>query len=113
MSHLTHKGYSAIVTFEADSDVFVGRLAGIDDIITFEADNTKALKSAFIEAVNDYLKHCKTMGKPPKKSYSGKMMLRVSPKIHAQTAEQATLAQMSINEFAEQALKEKINNTLL
>lgn len=89
--------------------MFAGRLAGIDDIITFEANNTKDLKNAFIEAVEDYLAHCKAIGKPPKKCYSSKMMLRINPKIHAQTAEQAALVQISINEFAEQALAEKIN----
>lgn len=72
MSHLKHKGYSADISFEADSDVFVGRLIGIDDIITFEADNTQDLKTAFIEAVEDYLKHCKRIRKEPKKTIQRK-----------------------------------------
>ncbi len=68
MKHSQHKGYRAsplfdLVGFEADSDVFVGRLAGITDIITFEADTVDGLKSAFIEAVDDYLQHCKAIGK--------------------------------------------------
>lgn len=105
MSHLTYKGYSASVTFEADSDMFVGRLAGIDDIITFEADNTDDLKSAFVDAVDDYLEHCKSIGKIPKKAYSGKVMLRLSPELHAKIAENAALNKISINEFAERTLE--------
>lgn len=108
MKHLTHKGYSASVTFEADSDVFVGRLAGISDIITFEADNVEGLKSAFIEAVDDYLDHCEKIGKRPQKSYSGKMLLRLPPELHAKIAERAELNHLSINEFAERTLQRAI-----
>ncbi len=104
MNHLNYKGYSASVTFEADSDVFVGRLAGISDIITFEADNVEGLKSAFIEAVDDYLQHCETIGKRPQKSYSGKVMLRIKPELHAKLAETAEINHISINELAEKTL---------
>lgn len=109
MSHLKHKGYSAAVTFEADSDVFVGRLVGIDDIITFEADNAQDLKSAFTEAVDDYLNHCNAIGKAPKKAFSGNFMLRVPPELHAKLAETAALNNLSLNEFAERTLERSIN----
>lgn len=105
MKHLTHKGYSASVTFEADSDIFVGRLAGISDIITFKADNVDELKAVFIEAVDDYLSHCEKIGKQPQKSYSGKMLLRLPPELHAKIAERAELSHLSINEFTEQTLQ--------
>ena len=71
MNHLNYKGYSAVVQFEADSNVFVGRLDGLSDIITFEADTVDGLKSKFIEAVDDYLAHCKRINKNHKKCLPG------------------------------------------
>ncbi len=106
MKHLHHRGYRAKVTFEADSDVFVGRLVGITDIITFEADTVAELKTAFVEAVEDYLQHCKNIGKQPQKNYSGKVMLRINPELHRKLAEMAELNHTSINEFAEKALQQ-------
>ncbi len=105
MKHLEYKGYRASITFEADSDVFVGRLAGITDIITFEADTVDGLKSAFIEAVDDYLQHCEAIGKKPQKNYSGKVMLRINPELHRKLAEMAELNHTSINELAEKTLQ--------
>ena len=49
MNNLTYKGYYANIQFEADSDVFVGRLAGITDIIVFEADTVRDLKQRSLE----------------------------------------------------------------
>ncbi len=106
MKHLQYKGYRATVTFEADSDVFVGRLAGITDIITFEADTVSGLKSAFRDAVDDYLQHCEAIGKKPQKNYSGKVMLRIHPELHRRLAEMAELNHTSINDFAEKALQQ-------
>ena len=107
MNHLEYRGYHAPVEYEAGSDVSVGRLAGISDIITFEADNVNGLKTAFVEAVDDYLAHCEKTNKSPQKAYSGKLMLRVSPSVHAKVALASELSHArSMNEFAEQALDE-------
>lgn len=105
MNNLTYKGYTASIEFEADSDVFVGRLAGISDIVVFEADTVKGLKIAFIEAVDDYLEHCENNGKTAQRSFSGKLMLRINPSVHAEVALATELSTAkSMNEFAESAL---------
>ena len=105
MSNLSYKGYSSVVEFEADSDVFVGRLVGISDIVVFEADNVEGLKSAFAEAVDDYIDHCAKIGKDPQKAYSGKLMLRISPETHAKIAMASELSKAkSMNEYAESIL---------
>jgi predicted HicB family RNase H-like nuclease len=58
-------------------------LLGIQDIIGFHADNVAALRTAFEEAVEDYLDVCEKIGKSPEKPVSGKILLRVPPEIHA------------------------------
>jgi len=105
MNNLTYKGYYANIQFEADSDVFVGRLAGITDIVVFESDTVEGLKTAFVEAVDDYLVHCKRIGKQAQRAFSGKLMLRIDPEIHAEVALATELTRAkSMNEFAEAAL---------
>ena len=52
---LEYKGYSGTVEFHADDEVFFGKLVGIRDVVTFEADSVTKLKKAFKEAVDDYI----------------------------------------------------------
>ncbi|MBQ9619412.1 MAG: hypothetical protein IJR44_02865 [Neisseriaceae bacterium] len=47
MNTLTYKGYTAKIEFDERDDIFVGRILGIDDIITFHADNVADMKSEF------------------------------------------------------------------
>lgn len=102
---LTYRGYSARVEFDADDRLFFGRLAGIEDGVGFHADSVDGLEAAFHEAVDDYLEACVRVGKPPDRPYSGKVMLRIDPLLHAKVAVAAQLAGKSINQFGEEALR--------
>jgi predicted HicB family RNase H-like nuclease len=112
---LKHNGYQARVQFDAEDGVFVGHIAGIDDIIGFHSDTVEGLIAAFREAVEDYLETCKQIGKSPEKSYSGNVFLRVDEEIHARAVMAAELTGRSLNEFGEDALREateRLLNTL-
>ena len=101
---MTHKGYRARVEFDAADEIFVGHLAGINDVIAFHADTTAGLKTAFHETVDDYLKTSDRVGKPAERPYSGKMMLRVAPEVHAKAALAAQLSGKSMNQWGEEVL---------
>lgn len=103
---LTYRGYSARIEFDADDGIFVGRIAGIRDVVGFHADTVGDLVAAFHEAVNDYVATCAATGKSPERPYSGKMMLRVDPRVHAASVRAAELAGVSLNQWSEQALAE-------
>jgi predicted HicB family RNase H-like nuclease len=105
MKPMTHKGYFATVEFDAEDEIFWGRLAGINDVISFEADNVAGLKAAFHEAVDDYIAYCAEIGKSPDKPYSGKVMFRIAPEVHAKAARAAELAGKSLNQWAEEKLR--------
>ena len=109
---IRHKGYSATVAFDADDRIFFGRIAGIADGIGFHADTVDGLIAAFGEAVDDYLETCRVVGKTPDKPYSGKLMLRVDPALHAQAALAAELAGKSLNQLGEEALRVVAERTL-
>ena len=52
---MEYKGYYAAVEFDADDMILVGRIAGINDVVGFHADDAEGLKLAFEEAVDGYL----------------------------------------------------------
>jgi hypothetical protein len=48
-------------------------------VIGFHNVSVQELRTAFHEAVDDYLATCEKIGRPPQKPYSGKLMLRIPP----------------------------------
>ena len=105
MSKMTHRGYTAHIEYDDRDAIFVGRVLGIDDIIGFHADSVSALRSAFEEAVDDYLATCATLGKQAQSAASGRMMLRVSPEVHRASLIAAQAEGKSLNQWAEQVLQ--------
>ena len=108
MNAMHYKGYSARVEYDDDDEIFVGHLVGINDIVGFHADSVAELTAAFIESVDDYLETCRKIGKEPNKPYSGKLMFRVKPELHAGAARAANLEGKSLNQWAEEVLSEAV-----
>ena len=104
MNSLLYKGYTARIDFSEEDDCFIGRILGVKDIIGFHGDTVKELKNAFYEAVDDYNQACKAIGKKPQKPYSGNLMLRIPPEVHAAVATAAEVHGLSINQWASNAL---------
>ena len=104
MNVMRYKNYSAQIGFDDEDEIFIGKIAGIADTITFHATSVKALRAAFHEAVDDYARVCAKIGKNPQKSFSGKLMLRVDPEIHANAVVAAELAGKSLNQWSEEVL---------
>ena len=105
---LDYRNYRARVEFDAEDGVFVGRVAGLRDGITFHADSVPALVEAFREAIDDYVATCAKIGKVPERPFSGKMMVRVDPALHAKSAEAAQLAGKSLNQWTEEVLRRAV-----
>jgi predicted HicB family RNase H-like nuclease len=106
MSRLLRYGdYNASVEFDGEDEIFVGRILGIDDFVSFHAESVEALKAAFREAVDDYRETCRRVGKAPEKSFSGNLMLRVDPAVHSKAALAAESAGKSLNQWGEEALR--------
>jgi predicted HicB family RNase H-like nuclease len=102
---MTYKGYAARIEFDAEDRIFVGRLAGIRDIVGFHGASVVELETAFRESVDDYLEACARLGQKPDKPASGRLMLRVSPEVHSAALRAAELAGVSLNQWAAKALR--------
>ena len=107
MNVMTHKGYLAKIEYSDEDALFIGRLAGIDDVIGFHGESVGELRTAFVEAVEDYLVTCKKLGKKPQKTYSGKFVVRVEPEVHARAAIAAQAEGKSLNAWIEDAITAK------
>ena len=68
MNVMTYGDYAARIDYDAEDEIFVGRIAGIRDGVGFHAETVDDLKLAFVEAVEDYVEACKAVGKPPRRS---------------------------------------------
>lgn len=100
-----YKGYSGSIEFDDEDMVFHGRVLGLRDIVTFEAQSAEELVKAFHGSVDDYLAFCKERGLEPQKPYSGKLALRTTPQIHALLSKAATNDGKSINQWISDTLE--------
>jgi predicted HicB family RNase H-like nuclease len=101
-----YNGYSGSIEFDDEDMVFHGRVLGIRDIVTFEAETAEGLVKAFRDSVDDYLAFCEERGVEPQKPYSGKLALRTSPEIHALLSKAAANDGKSINQWISDTLAE-------
>ncbi len=101
---LNYKNYYGAVHYSSDDEVFFGKILAINDLVTFEGDTVKALKTAFEEAVDDYLQTCQEIGKLPDKTYKGTFNVRLSTELHKQSALFAAMHNITLNDFVKKAL---------
>ncbi len=106
MNSMTYRGYSAVIDYDDEDGLFFGRLAGIRDGVGFHGETVDELRAAFREAVDDYVETCARIGKTPQKPYSGQIMVRVDPEVHAKAALAAELAGKSLAKWTEEKLRE-------
>ena len=102
---MKYKSFHGSVEFSPADDCLHGRLLNISDSIGYEGISLKEIKAAFREAVDDYLAYCKEIGKQPNKPFSGKVMFRIAPEIHAKAALAAQLKGISLNQWAEEVME--------
>ncbi|HZG42383.1 MAG TPA: type II toxin-antitoxin system HicA family toxin [Longimicrobium sp.] len=55
---MNYKGYIARVLYDGEEKVLRGRVAGIDDLVTFEARSVDELEREFRVSVDEYLAFC-------------------------------------------------------
>ena len=96
---MIYKGYRARIDYEDEDNIFVGRVIGLRDSITFQGRSTGELEKHFREAVNSYLESCRKWGKTPDREYTGRFNLRIPSGLHRKLAHEAEKRNMSINEL--------------
>jgi len=106
---MLYKGFIGSIHYSTEDETFFGKIEGIDDSISFEGSSVKELKDSFREAVEDYVELCKLNGKEPQKAYKGSFNIRISPELHKQAAREAIKKGISLNQFIESIIAEKVS----
>lgn len=104
MKPMKYKGYSASIEYSDEDECLVGRVIGINDIVTFHGESVDEVRQAFHESIDFYLESCRESGEKPNRSYSGKLLLRLPTEVHAAIANAAESNKQSINQWAVEQL---------
>lgn len=105
---MRYKGYLARIEFDSRDEIFVGRVLGIVDGISFHGATVQDLTNDFHHAIDHYLNDCKETGRQPEKLASGKVLLRITPEVHAAATIAAQAAGKSFNQWAAEALERAV-----
>lgn len=106
---MSYEGYLARIEFDPRDEIFVGKVLGIVDNITFHGATVSDLTNDFHNAINHYLADCKSTGRQPEKPASGRLLLRIAPEVHAAAAIAAQASGKSLNQWAAEALERAIH----
>lgn len=100
--------YSARIEYDEDLDLFRGDILGLNGGADFYGKNPKELRAEFKKSLQVFLEVCEEKGIEPRRNFSGKFNLRISPELHEQLAIVAQAEGKSINTFAQEALQLKM-----
>ncbi len=108
MNIMTVDGYQARIEYDPDLDQFRGEILGLNGGADFYGKNPKELRSEFKKSLQIFLEVCAEKGIEPRRSFSGKFNLRISPELHERLAIVAQAEGKSINLVAQEALQERV-----
>lgn len=72
MDILQYKTYDAVVEYDAEREVWSGKILYIDDFVSFEAKHTEEIQQCFEAVVDDYLETCQSVGHAPETPKPGR-----------------------------------------
>ena len=108
MNVMTVDGYTAKIEYDPDLDMFRGEILGLNGGADFYGKNPKELRVEFKKSLKVFLEVCREKGIEPRRNFSGKFNLRISPELHERLAIVAEAEGKSINALAQEALQNRV-----
>ncbi len=108
MNTMTVDGYHAKIEYDDDLELFRGEILGLSGGADFYGKNPKELRAEFKKSLQVFLAVCEEKGIAPRRHFSGKFNLRISPELHEKLAIEAQAQGKSINTLAQEALQERV-----
>ena len=95
-------GYKALIAFDPDTNQFRGEFVDLNGGADFYGADVKSLQREGKVSLKVFLDMCREDGVEPRKSYSGKLMVRLPAVLHERAAASAASQGKSLNAwFAE------------
>ena len=108
MNLMTIDGYQAKIEYDEDLDLFRGDILGLNGGADFYGKDPKELRLEFKKSLSTFLEVCLEKGIEPRRNFSGKFNLRISPELHERLAIAAQAEGKSINSLAQEALQSRV-----
>lgn len=105
MKHMEYKGYLGTAEVDLETNSLFGKLFGIRDLVTYEAENPAELREQFHAAVDEYLADCESLGREPDRPCKGSFNVRVPPELHRELHLNAISRGMTLNEYVHITLR--------
>jgi len=105
---IKYKDFIGSVNFSTDDRVFFGKIEGINDLVTFEGTTVDELENAFKSMVEEHINDCKQEGKSAEKSYKGSFNVRISPDLHRQATQIASVEGITLNQLVQRAIQREL-----
>ena len=105
---MTFDGYSAKIGYDSETDRFGGEILGLTGGADFFGKTPEQLRTEFKKSLKVFLEVCKERGVEPRRKYSGKLKLRMSPELHEKLVIAALAEGKSISAVAEDALAQRV-----
>ena len=105
---MAYKDYHAQIEFDAEDDIFVGKVFGISDSLNFHGTSVNELETMFHQSVDNYLQMCAETGKIPDKEFKGSFNVRITPELHRQIAVYAAQEGITLNQYVVRALENSL-----
>lgn len=108
MSLMTLDGFHARIDYDEETDLFRGEILGLSGGADFYGSSPEELRKEFRASLDVFLAVCREKGIEPRRQYSGRFNLRISPELHEQLALRAQATHKSLNAFAQEALERSL-----
>lgn len=105
---MKYKEYAASIEYDEDSRTFFAVLLGAFGCLKFKGNSPDEVEERFREFIDSYLQECKKQRKNPEKQFSGKLVLRMPPKMHADLALKARKSGISLNQLMTKELEKAV-----
>ena len=102
-------GYHAKIEYIEETDQFRGEILGLSGGADFYGSSPDQLRQEFKKSLDIFLEVCREQGIEPRKHFSGKFNLRISPELHEKLAITAEAQGKSLNMLAQESLQRIIS----
>ncbi|WP_342310561.1 type II toxin-antitoxin system HicB family antitoxin [Burkholderia pyrrocinia] len=109
---ISYKGFYARVEFDRVEQSFVGRVVGVLDRITFRGDTVASLIANFHSAIERHIEFCTKTRRPPMKTATGHLSLKIDPQLHEAVAIAAALDGQGLSQWIESTLFRAVEQQL-
>lgn len=99
-------GQQAVITYDPEIEMFRGEFVGLNGGADFYASDVAGLHREGDASLAAFMNECAKRGVEPRKTFSGKFVLRISPEVHQAAAVAAAASGESLNQWVASAIQE-------